>query len=161
MVGVSVDSLADGTGKAGFTLISLPSTIARHPFNDSSGDNAGGWPMCDLRAWLAGMREAFDVPCIKPVTRTYELPSGTRACSDELWVPNWGMVRGIAGHNGVYQWFAAHSSNEYRKATDGRQWWTSTSSSGSDSQYIVSMSGTGERRPTTNSGTYVVACFCV
>lgn len=50
VVGICADERADGSGKAGLTLMSSP--VALQPMNGEA-TNAGGWEASQLRSWLA------------------------------------------------------------------------------------------------------------
>lgn len=114
VVGVLADDLADGSGKAGLTLMAGP--IASRSMNDADA-NVGGWEASNLRSWLASDGLAL-LPgevssSVKTVLKTtnntgtsYEPVAGLTQTADALWVPSGSELYG------TLTWFAQEYGDE-------------------------------------------------
>ena len=113
VVGIRTDDRADGTGRAGLTLMASP--IARRPMNEAA-TNAGGWEASSLRAWLAGegldlLPDALSEAVVAVTKRTNNVGVTSDAASvtetaDRLWLFSASEVCGSPG------WFVAEYGAE-------------------------------------------------
>lgn len=103
IVGFNHDNLADGSGKAGISLLcKLPcgsedmNTSKRTSDGVSSSYYAGGWGMCSMRTTLNGtVFNSFAAELqavIKSVIKEYTYPTGSakagRTSNDKVWIPS-------------------------------------------------------------------------
>lgn len=94
------DDLADGTGKAGITLLFnhtktaaylTPKSLNNISFN-ASATKTGGWVSSDirnsLRTTIMGQLPADLQSVIKTVTKDYNVVKTVNQCEDTLWIPS-------------------------------------------------------------------------
>lgn len=151
VVGIRHDDRADGSGKAGLTLMTSP--IAERPMN-SSGTSDGGWGSSELRSWLA--TDGLDLlpdelaAALVPVSKLTNNvgvtsdPASVSATEDALWLFSAAEVCG------PIDWFASEygtEPNAYTGYIDFAPYDALLSAEGAQYEYFSAAGVTGSSDP--------------
>ena len=183
IVGIDVDDLADGSGKAPLTFISKELLKTSHrmnpeitpssaPYNEGTG-TIGGWEKSEMRTYLKETIKPL-IPQnvrsgIKEVTKHSNIfdTSGTKVLNsvttDDVWIPSRREVFGKAETSGpVYTDLFADANSRKKSqvgATNTSWWWLRSASNAS---YFSNVSGYGSSDIGNANSSYGVALgFCL
>ena len=149
IVGIDVDDLADGSGKAPISWISKELLKTRHRMNPGSATNAdgtyqegtgaiGGWEKCEMRTYIQDTIYPLissDVQMlIKPVTKYSQTRdtggnlAGSVETVDSIWIPSAREVGGTSWEQVGVRYSDMFPDQQSRKK-EGTSWWTRTANS--------------------------------
>ena len=147
IVGIDVDELADGSGKAPLTFISKELLATRHrmnpkrtpssaPYNEGTG-TIGGWEKCEMRTYLKetvkplipeNVRNAIqNVTKYSNIFDTYGIKILNSVTTDDVWIPSRREVSGNMETSGPVYTDPFADANSRKKsqvgATSASYWW--------------------------------------
>lgn len=150
IIGLNLDTKADGSGKAGITVsITKPDEIAAASGALYDGNQTGFWETTAARSYLQNtfmqILPADLQSVIKTVTKTSDhsvMGLQTKTSTDTLFIPSYHELEGGSIHSGssetiVYPWYAESNTNRklYDDAGSAATAWTRTMNY-SSSQYL-------------------------
>ena len=185
IVGIDVDDLADGSGKAPLTFISKELLNTSHrmnpaktpssaPYDESTG-SIGGWEKCEMRTYLKTSIKPL-IPenvrnAIVNVTKFSDIydTSGTKVLNsvttDDAWIPSASEIFGgtsfeTLGHVYSDAFTDANSRKKFKvEASSANRWWLRSASGSSNFYYVISSGNIGTN---VANGPYGVALgFCL
>lgn len=186
LVGIDVDDLADGSGKAPLTFISHELLTTSHRMNpartpskapyDVGTGTIGGWEKCEMRSYLKetvkplipeNVRNAilsvtkFSNICDTSGTRVYDSVS-----SDDVWIPSvreTGATWGSAETKGpMYTVFFDNDSRiKMANGSETNEIWFTRSSSSSSSFSGVNAKGNNGMEFIASNASYIALGFCL
>lgn len=166
IVGIDVDDLADGSGKAPLTFISHELLATKHrmnpaltpseaPYGEGTG-TVGGWEKCEMRTYLKNTVKPLIPQAvrsgIKEVTKYSQIYNSAGSSvnnvstADDVWIPSRREAFGYAETSGpVYTDFFADANSRKKTqvgATSASLWWLRSAKT-NNSFYGVYPSGNG------------------
>lgn len=169
IAGFGLDTLADGTGKAGISLVIVEPYPTKQKYH-SVGNNTTwfSWDVCDLRTYcnstiFGGIQEDLR-SVIKPVTKksVYKDYYTTVTTTDKCWILSQYEVgtTSIANGNIAYSELFKDNNSRIRKKYNSAVGWVLRDLSGTKLAYAVSALGKASTATTTNEQ-YVLFGFCI
>lgn len=168
VVGLQHDDLADGSGKAGMTLMAEQCEFAATPNNSSSINN--GWGDWSIRTTLNGnFYNGFSdsvKPYIKSVNKAYEkTKAAVNYSNDYVFIASEMEVFGTSQYDASgtqYEYWSQNNTNSSRIKYAGGEssYWLLRSIY--NANYIAAVSPSGSKDYVSyQSEYYVVPCFCI
>lgn len=173
IVGIDVDDLADGSGKAPLTLISKELLTTKHRMNETN-TNTGGWEASEMRTYLRGTVKLL-IPSnvatqIKEVKKYSYRPDGNIAnaeTTDDVWIPSRrevNLTNAKETSGPVYSSLFSDNTSRIKTktgATSASIWWLRSAADSGDNDFNgVSSSGSNSHYGASNR--YFVALgFCL
>lgn len=181
IVGIDMDDLADGSGKAPLTFISKELLATSHRMNPANSGNAegtgtiGGWDKSEMRTYLndtikplipqnarSGIKSVTKVSCAYDTSGT-KVPASTT--TDDVWIPSTREIFGGTSYetsgpiySGVFT--DAESRKKYKVgASSAGYWWLR--SAGSATAFRCVINNGNSRGNSASETNYVVLGFCL
>ena len=183
IVGIDVDDLADGSGKAPLTFISHEELATNHgmnpartpssaPYDEGTG-SIGGWEKCEMRAYLKeivkplipeNVRNAIiDVTKYSNICNTAGSVEKNVATTDDVWIPsNYEIFGGTSYETSgpVYTDLFDSASARIKKRNGGANYWWLRSARDANNFRCVDFSG-DSNRSIANNAIGVALGFCL
>lgn len=164
IVGIDVDELADGSGKAPLTFISKELLNTSHRMN-ATNTNTGGWEASEMRTYLRGTVKplipstvAAQIQEVKKYSYRYNGSIANVQTTDDVWIPSWrevnlGPGRETSGPN--YSTLFQNASSRTKMKTDETSasiWWLRSDNISSSKTFsYVATDGSGDYGNASNA----------
>lgn len=174
IVGIDVDDLADGSGKAPLTFISKELLLTPHAVN-STNTNVNGWVESELRNYIKTSIKPLIPPNIATQIKEVKKwsyvkrPADRNAyTADDVWIPSYREVNlGEDRETSGVIYDTIFSDNNARRkmtvsTTKFNAWWLRTTTNNNSSYWAsVSASGALAALPASYASAYVALGFCL
>ena len=174
IVGIDVDDLADGSGKAPLTFISHELLKTSHKMN-SSNTNVGGWMQSSMRSWLRNtvmslipVDVASEIKEVSKYTYQYDTSQNNRKITETVWIPSKREVNFSGAYESlgpVYSEVFSDAEHRIKMKTEGTiamAWWLRSTHTTTDKKSFAEVSASGSASTLTASNSQGVALgFCL
>lgn len=174
IVGIDVDDLADGSGKAPLTFISKELLLTPHAVN-STNTNVNGWAGSELRTYiktsikpLIPSNIATQIKEVKKWSYVKSPADRNAYTADDVWIPSYREVNlGEDRETSGVIYDTIFSDNNARRkmtvsTTKFNTWWLRTTTNNNSSYWAgVSTTGAPSVLPASYASAYVALGFCL